>query len=65
MNSSNFVKVDDNKIVNEKSIKWIKKMDECLEICTKTTGCTAKIDTHRICKSNNPSSYDKLNILFK
>ena len=37
MNS--YIKADHNKIINEKSIIWVKKMNGCLEVCTKTTGC--------------------------
>ena len=33
-----YIKTDDNKIINEKSIKWIKKMSNCLEVCTKQYG---------------------------
>lgn len=61
-----YLKTDDNKIINEKSIKWVKKMGDCLEVCTKSVGCS--IDnggTHRICKLNNPDSYNKLNKHFQ
>ena len=53
---NNYIKVDDNKVINEKCIKWIKKMDECLAICTKSNGCYIK-DTHKVCKINNEDSY--------
>jgi hypothetical protein len=59
-----FVKTDDNKIINEKCIKWVKKIDGCLEICTTGNGCYIG-DTHKICKENNPESYKKLNKHFK
>lgn len=59
-----YVKTDDNKIINEKCIRWVKKMNDCLEVCTKPTGCSLKVDTHRICEFNNPSSYNKLNKFF-
>jgi hypothetical protein len=60
-----YIKADDNKLINEKAILWITKIDECLEVCTKSTGCNIKKnDTHRICKLNNQDSYDKLNKLF-
>jgi hypothetical protein len=29
-----FLKTDDNKIINQADIKWVKKMDECLEVYT-------------------------------
>ena len=62
-NKNNYIRVDDNKIINEKCIKWIKKMDECLAICTKSDGCY-KSTTHKVCKINNLDSYNKLNKYF-
>lgn len=62
---NSFIKVDKNTVINEKSIKWIKKMADCLEVCTKSTGCTVEKDTHSICKFNTPDSYKKLNDLFE
>ena len=63
-NDKVYLKTDDNKIINEKQIIWVKKMSECLEVCTMSTGCIAGNGTHKICKINNPHSYDKLNIFF-
>ena len=62
MNS--YVKTDDNRMINEKYIRWIKKIDECLYVCNKSRGCVS-IDTHRICKVKNPSSYARLNAPFQ
>lgn len=59
---NSFIRADDNYFINKKNIRWIRKMDECLYICSKQAGCR-KWDTHQICKSNNPKSYDKLNKL--
>ena len=58
MNS--YIRTDDNKIINEKYIKWVKKMGECLKVCNKLDGCSIH-DTHTICKVYNPESYEKLN----
>ena len=60
-----FIKVDDNTAINEKAIVWIKKIENCLEVCAKTTGCQVGYDTHKICKFNTPDSYSNLNVLFK
>ena len=66
-NSEQFIKADDNKILNKNSILWVKKLSECLEVCVKANGCYQKKcniygkDTHTICKINNPESYLKLN----
>jgi hypothetical protein len=61
---NSYIKTDDNKIINEKCIRWVKKMDECLEVCTRTDGCKAGLNTHKICKLNNSASYEKLNRFF-
>ena len=59
-----FLKTDD-KIINIKCIRWVKKMNECLEICTKYNGCYNNgEDTHKLCKSVNPDSYKKLEKFF-
>ena len=66
-NSTSYIKTDDNRIINEKCIRWVKKMSDCLEVCVKTTGCkgTTFSDTHKICKLNNLDSYNKLNTFFE
>jgi hypothetical protein len=63
-NKNSFIKADDNKVVNEKFIRWIQKIDQCLEVCTKHNGCQIGSGTNRVCKLNNPDSYEKLNKLF-
>jgi hypothetical protein len=63
-NNSSYIKTDDNKVLNEKYIRWIRKMNECLEVCTKSDGCNS-INTHKICKMNSLDSYNKLNKYFE
>jgi hypothetical protein len=58
-----FLKTDDNKIINEACITWVKKMNECLFVCTKTNGCYQH-NTHKVCKSNSFESYQQLNKYF-
>jgi hypothetical protein len=63
-----YIKTDDNKVINEKCIRWIKKMGDCLEVCTKADGCVVNVvkkDTHTICKFHNLDSYNKLNAHFE
>jgi len=61
-----FLKADDNKIINENCIKWVKKMNDCLEVCTRSIGCDINGGTtHSICKLKNSDSYNKLNKHFK
>lgn len=65
-NNQIYIKTDDNTIINEKCIIWIQKMGECLEVCTKSTGCQKQNgNTHKICKFHNLDSYDKLNKHFE
>ena len=63
-NMSYFIKADDNKVINQKEIMWIKKMTDCLEVCIKKNGCEVGKNTHKICKINSLDSYNKLNVLF-
>jgi hypothetical protein len=61
-----FIKSDDNKIINVNCIRWVKKIDECLHVCNKQTGCSIHLtDVHKICKLNNPNSYERLNKYFE
>jgi hypothetical protein len=65
-NNTIYLKTDNNFIINEKRIRWVQKMSDCLEVCVKSTGCSVKNgDTHKICKINNPDSYNKLNKYFE
>ena len=64
-NNKPFIKVDDDKIININCIRWVKKMDECLQICSKANGCTGGLDTHKICKINNEYSYKRMNRFFE
>jgi len=65
-NVISYIKTDQNRIINETSIRWVKKMGECLEVCNKSTGCNVKNGgTHKICRFNNPDSYEKLNRFFQ
>ena len=60
-----YVRTDDNILINTKAICWVKKMNECLEICTRPSGCTSKINTHSICKDNSKESYETINKYFE
>lgn len=65
-----FIKTDDNIIINETCIRWVKKMNDCLEVCAKSSGCVSDTttmfrNTHRICKENSPVSFKKLNAHFE
>jgi hypothetical protein len=62
--NASFIKVDDDKILNINCIRWVKKMDECLQICSKSNGCEGGKDTHKVCKINNEDSYRRLNQYF-
>ena len=65
-NQNSYLKADGNVIINEKMIRWVQKMDECLEVCTKFNGCSIKDrTTQKICRLNNYESYSKLNKYFE
>ena len=61
-----FLKTDDNKVLNERHIRWIQKIGECMEVCTRSDGCNVNSNsTNRVCKEYNPTSYEKLNKYFE
>ena len=61
-----YLRTDGDKIINEACIRWVQKMDDCLYVCSKMTGCHVKNgDTNKICKINNLDSYNKLNKHFE
>ena len=59
-----YIKTGDNTILNENTIRWVKKMGDCLEICALQTACS-RYNTHTICKFDNLDSYNKLNKHFE
>jgi hypothetical protein len=63
-NDNSYIKINNNIIINKKCIRWVKKMDECLEICTLLNGCYGD-NTFKLCKINNLESYTELNKHFK
>ena len=65
-NKTSYIKTDDNRIINENHIRWVKKMSDWLEICIRSSGCNISIGhTHKICKINNPDSYNQPNQFFE
>ena len=63
-NTNTYIKTDNNRIINEECIRWVKKIDDCMELCIKINGCVPGVDIHKVCKLNNPNSYNKLNYFF-
>jgi hypothetical protein len=66
-NKNSYIKTDNNVIINEKCIVWVKKWRDCLEVCAKQNGCNIinYDDTHKICRYGNETSYNKLNKFFE
>ena len=62
-----YIKTDDNAVINEKYIKWIRKIGDCVEVCMKSNGCSATSpgEKHQICKLYSLDSYNKLNKYFE
>lgn len=62
--NNDFVRLEKDVVLRESAIRWMKKMEECLYICSKSDGChidqSSQNSTHRVCKSTNPTSYDRL-----
>ena len=56
---SSYIQTDNEKFINEQSIVWVKKMEDCLRVGTIQTDSLSNV--YKICKSNNLHSYNKLN----
>ena len=70
LNSSQFVKINEETVINTKYIRWIKTNGKCFNICNKLDGCSPSInaskqDTHIICKTDNSEFYEQINKLFR
>ena len=63
INSISYIQTDHSMILNEACIRWVRKLGDCLEVCTKIDGCNST-NTHQVCKLNSPDSYNKLNSHF-
>lgn len=61
---SKFILCDGDRLINTNHIRWIQRMYETMEICTKHTGCTLGKDTIKVSKLLNPQSYSRLNVMF-
>lgn len=55
-----FIQINEHTIINESTIRWIKQMNECMYICSKSDGCIIHLDTHSVCKNIKPILYNKL-----
>ena len=63
--TNSYLRTDHGIIINEKCIRWVKKMNECLHVCIRTSDLLAFDDTHKICKINSPHSYENMNKHFE
>lgn len=63
-NLPTFIKADKDTIINIVCIRWVKKLDQCLYICSKNSGCSQS-ETLSVCKNINPDSYLYLHKLFE
>jgi hypothetical protein len=66
--NTDFIKFNDGLVLNKNHIRWIKKIHDCMYICTKSGGCSASArSTHVICSSNEnqKNDFDKLDQMFR
>lgn len=55
-----YIHIEDNVVLNTKYIRWLKKIDECIHICSRSSGCYLSVQTHKVCKYSNPEMYKQL-----
>lgn len=59
-----YIKVSNDKLINQNAITWIRRIEECMYICTRSDGCDLVKSTHKICKFDNPTGYNRVDNLF-
>jgi hypothetical protein len=62
--ATRFLCTDDDIAVNENNIVWVKRIRNCMHICTNTNGCIVKKNTHPVCQDFQPESFARLENLF-
>lgn len=60
-NNQDLIKIQDGLILNKNQINWIKKVHDCMYICTKDNGSNLPT-SHVICNVNE-KIFEKLNII--
>lgn len=65
-NCQELIKMEDGLVLNIKNIKWIKKVHDCMYICTKDNGNNIST-SHVICQKSdkNEKAFEKFNITFR
>jgi hypothetical protein len=64
--NTDFIKIEGGLILNVNHIRWIRKVHDCMYICTKSDGCTSNT-SHVICGSNEQQNndFERLNTMFR
>ena len=65
-NCQELIKMDDGLVLNIRNIRWIKKVHDCMYICSKDNGNNIST-SHVICNSRekNEKTFEKFNIMFR
>jgi hypothetical protein len=64
---TNFIKINNDTIININYIQWMKKIGDCMYVCNKVYGCDENnlYGTHKICKNDNYNIYKILEQQYK
>jgi hypothetical protein len=64
--NTDFIKLEDGLILNINHIRWIRKVHDCMYICTRDDGCNRNT-SHVICGSNElqKKDFEKLSNMFR
>jgi hypothetical protein len=65
-NKDNFLKIDNDTVINTNFIRWMQQVEGCIEVCTIMTGCNGRSKSpHTVCKKSAPEAFEKLSSYFK
>lgn len=61
MDKTTFIKINSNKVIDEKCIEWVKELHNCMIVCAEPHQCPDNKDTQILCKFyGDNKSYERL-----
>jgi len=65
-NCQDYIKMEDGLVLNINNIRWIKKVHDCMYICTKDNGNNVST-SHVICntKDKHEKIFEKFNVIIR
>lgn len=60
MDRDDFLYLQNGIVVRKSAIRWLRKLDDCVQICANTSSCTP-FSTYSACRKHDGETYEFLN----